>query len=364
MNVVVVVEQLRRAIPGGIGTYALGLLQGLAALAALDPLERPDLQLTLHASRSSSTPDPLAVWEHDLALSRLPGPLLTRAWDRGLLQAPAGDVVHATSLAFPPTPAEAPLSLLVHDLAWRDVPDAYPPRGRRWHDAAFARALRQAHTLVAPSKVVADHLVRAGADASRVEVIEEGSDHLPPADVDAARTLAERLGAREGFLLTVSTIEPRKNLRRLLDGYEIARSEMAEPWPLVVVGPEGWGDALGGPIPHGVLLARRVDGATLAGLYRLARCLAYVPLAEGFGLPPVEAMRECTPVVASAVPSADGAALTVDPLDPRSIADGLVAASSNDRRRSELVTAGLLRARELTWENAARQHVDLWSSMR
>jgi glycosyltransferase involved in cell wall biosynthesis len=363
MEVQVVVEQLRRAVAGrvsGIGTYTLGLLQGVAALD--DPP-----RLVLHASRGPD-PDPLASFGHEVRTSRLPGRLLTRAWDRGLLGAPGppSDVVHATSLAFPAIAKSAPMSVMVHDLAWRDVPEAYPRRGRRWHEAALQRAIGGAVRLVVPARSAADALLAAGAPVDRVEVIPEGSDHLPPADRAEAERILAALGVREGYLLTVSTLQPRKNLRRLLQAYAKARPELPEPWPLVVVGEEGWGDAIApGEIPHGVLLAGEVQGAALAGLYRRARCLAFVPLAEGFGLPPVEAMRECTPVVASAVPSVagTGAALEVDPMDIASIASALVRASSDDRVRAELVTAGLERTRELTWRTAAEQHVAMWESM-
>jgi alpha-1,3-rhamnosyl/mannosyltransferase len=216
----------------------------------------------------------------------------------------------------------------------------------------------------------ADALVAAGAPAARVEVVSEGADHLPAADLDGAQRILDGLGVREGYLLTVSTLQPRKNLRRLLDAYALARPELPEPWPLVVVGADGWGDSIAaGDVPHGVLLAGEVRGGELAGLYRRARCLAFVPLAEGFGLPPVEAMRECTPVVASrgrAVPSVGGtsSALEVDPLDVKDIAAALVRASSDDRVRSELVTAGLERTRDLTWRTAAARHVELWQAVR
>lgn len=361
MDVLVVVEQLRRAVAGGIGTYSLGLLQGLAAMGADAP------SLSLHASRSREAPDPLTAHGLPVMTSRLPAPLLTRAWDRGLAGAPGGsDVVHATSLAFPSAAKSAPLSVMVHDLAWREVPEAYPPRGRRWHEAALQRAIAGARLLLAPARSAADALMAAGAPASRVEVVEEGCDHLPPADLEGARRILDRLGVADGFLLTVGTLQPRKNLARLLQAYTLARPELPEPWPLVVVGPAGWGDAVPeSTVPHGVVLAGEVHGAALAGLYRMARCLAFVPLVEGFGLPPVEAMRECTPVVASPVPSIAGtdSALEVDPLDVRSIARGLVEAASDERARSSLVTAGLERCRDLTWETAARRHVALWRDM-
>ena len=362
MEVTLVVEQLRRTVAGevsGIGTYTLGLLQGLEAMGAEAPA------ITLHASRPPADPDPLAELGHPVAASKLPGRLLTRAWDRSWCPAPGGaDVVHSTSLAFPP----GTTSVMVHDLAWRDVPEAYPPRGRRWHEAALQRAIRPdgPRLLIVPARPAADALVAAGAPSERVEVVAEGADHLPPADLGGAQRILDRLGVREGFLLTVGTLQPRKNLRRLLDAYALARPELPEPWPLVVVGPKGWGEQIPtAEVPHGVLLAGEVRGAELAGLYRTARCLAFVPLAEGFGLPPVEAMRECTPVVSTpGVPAVagTGASLEVDPHDVKAMAKALVAASSDDRVRAALVTAGLELTTDLTWEAAARRHVALWAA--
>ncbi|MEA3075625.1 MAG: hypothetical protein QOF60_533 [Actinomycetota bacterium] len=354
MDVTIVVEQLRREKAGGIVTYATGLLQGLRQMGADAPA------ITLHASRG----EPIHGFDYPLVTSHLPGRLLTRAWDRGLVGTPgAADVVHATSLAFPSPSKGPPMAVMAHDLAWREVPDAYPARGRRWHEAALQRAIEGSRALIVPATQAADALLAAGAPAARVHVIEEGADHLPPADVDGAQRLLDRLGVRTDFLLTVGTLQPRKNLRRLVEAYALARHELPEPWPLVVVGQKGWGDGGADEVPSGVVLAGEVRGAELSGLYRKARCLAYVPLAEGFGLPPVEAMRECTPVVASPVPSTKGAALEVDPLDVAAMAKALVQAAADDRIRSELVTAGLLRAGELTWEAAARHHVEVWQGI-
>jgi glycosyltransferase involved in cell wall biosynthesis len=356
VRVLLVAEQLRRAVPGGIGTYIDGLLQGLSALGDEAPV------LVLHASRAPRAgPDPLARRGRPVLASPLPGRLLTTAWNRGWMAAPGGfDAVHAPSLGLPPVRGGA-IAVTVHDLAWRELPDAFPRRGRRWHEAALARAVADAHLFVVPSKRTADGLVTAGVAAGRVEVVEEGCDHLPPADVAGADALLARLGVRGGYLLAVGTLEPRKNLPRLVEAYGLARCRLPEPWPLVVVGPRGWGRSPLPPSP-GVLLAGPVDPAVLAALYRRARCLAYVPLVEGFGLPPAEAMHECTPVVASPVPSTAAAALEVDPRDVRAIAAGRVAAAADDRVRAELVTAGMLRAGELRWESAARPHVELWAA--
>ena len=355
MRVLVVAEQLRRSVPGGIGTYVRGLLQGLEKLDGGGP------GVTLWASRPPRHgPDPLAGLG-TVVTSPLPAPVLVRAWDRGLGRPPGhADVVHATSLAVPPA-GGVPLSVMVHDLAWRHFPDAYPPRGRRWHEAALGRALRRSQLLVAPSSTVADDLLAAGAPGRRVEVVEEGCDHLAPPDDAAADALLTGLGVTGDFLLTVSTLEPRKNLPRLLAAYAVARERLPEPWPLVVVGAAGWGPAVR-PVP-GVVLAGHAAGGVLTALYRRARVLAYVPLREGFGLPVVEAMACGTPTVASAVPSAGDSAVQVDPFDVGAIAAALVRAATDEATRAELVASGRARAAGLTWERTARRHVELWDEL-
>ena len=357
MRVLVVAEQLRRPVPGGIGTYVRGLVQGLGGLGH----ESPDV--TLWASRAPTTrgTDPLRTLGPPVVTSLLPARVLVRSWGRGLFRPPGQpDVLHATSFAAP-RPGAVPLSMMVHDLAWRHFPEAYPERGRRWHETALARAIERAALLIVPSAPVAEDLLAAGAPASRVEVVEEGCDHLPAPDHGGATALLGRLGVTGDFLLTVSTLEPRKNLPSLLAAYELARHRLPEPWPLVVVGPAGWGPSLR-PGP-GVLLAGQATGGVLTALYGRARLVAYVPLREGFGLPVVEAMSCGAPAVSSPVPSAGGASLEVDPFDVEGIAAGIVQAATDDGRRADLVAAGRARAAGLTWTATARRHVELWDGL-
>jgi glycosyltransferase involved in cell wall biosynthesis len=355
VKVLVVAEQLRRRVPGGIGTYVRGLATGLHALTA-------GPEVTLWASRFRGEGDDPMASLGAVATSPLPSKLLTRAWDAGLARAPSGyDVLHATSLAVPP--GRATTTALVHDVAFRHVPDAFPRRGLRWHQAALQRAIRRARVLAAPSDGTADDLIAAGAPPERVRVLTDpyGCDHLPPADATTTTEFLQRLRIDSEYLLTVSTLEPRKNLRRLLDAYRAARPRLPEPWPLIVVGPSGWGEELAPE--SGVVMAGMVPARVLAGLYGRARLVAYVPLLEGFGLPAVEAMYACAPVVASPMPSTGGAAFEVDPVDVDGIADGLAQVAGQEGLRSQLVTAGVLRSSELTWEAAARRHVDLWSEV-
>jgi alpha-1,3-rhamnosyl/mannosyltransferase len=256
------------------------------------------------------------------------------------------------------------LVITVHDVAWRSMPEAFPGRGRRWHEAALRRAARAA-IIVVPSEQTAEAVLAAGVGvgADRLVVVSEGADHLAEPDIAGGEALLTRLGVTGEYLLTVSTLEPRKNLGRLLEAYALARPKLPEPWPLVVVGPSGWGPSLSAALVGpgaGVVLAGALEGGTLAAIYARARLCAYVPIVEGFGLPVVESMAQGTPVVSSRVPSSAGASLEVDPTDTASIAEGLVTAAVDEVTRRALVTRGLARAGELRWVNTARAHVAVW----
>jgi glycosyltransferase involved in cell wall biosynthesis len=278
--------------------------------------------------------------------------------------------VHGLSLAAPARRGRGALAVTVHDLAWRSHPGATTARGRRWHEAALGRALRRADAFVVPSAAVAAALAEAGAAAGTVNVIGEGADHLPAPDRAGATAVLSASGVEGPYLLAVATLEPRKNLRRLVEAYAAARPALPEPLPLVVAGPLGWGESgLNGPGTDGVVAVGHVEGATLSGLYAGATAFAYVPLAEGFGLPPVEAMVAGTPaVVSTAVPSVteaegDAPALLVDPNDTDAIAAALVAIVCDRTLAEALRARGTSFATSLTWEAAAAGHLALWERL-
>jgi glycosyltransferase involved in cell wall biosynthesis len=371
-SVLLAVEQLRRRVPGGIGVYARSLLGGLADIVA----EGDEVGVALLASRPpGGGPDPLAAFGRPLHTSRLPSRLLTRAWDHGLSRAPAGyDVVHSVSVASPqlrPSGGER-LVVKVHDVAWRRFPEATTRRGVRWHEAALRRAIRSATAIVVPSRLVATDLLEAGVAADRLTVVPSGADHLPAPDAAATDALLQKMGVIGPFLLTVSTLEPRKNLQRLVQAFGRVRDSLPGPWPLVVVGPTGWGPEPADPSPGDhVVFTGPVSDSVLSELYRRARAFAYVPLTEGYGLPPLEAMHAGVPtVVSDQVPSVHdlGApgpapARVVDPFDIDGIAQGLAVVLTDDALRADLARRGTAHAATRTWRATARAHVDLWRSL-
>lgn len=359
-EVLLVAEQLRRRVPGGIGTYVRGILQGVAAMAAAG---EPVPALCLHASRPPRRPDPIAALGFPVRAAAVPGPLLTRGWDAGILDVPRGfPVVHAPSLATPPA-RRSRLAVAVHDLAWRHTPQSYPSRGRRWHEAAFRRVRARAAAVCVPSEAMAEEVRAAGVDAALLHVVPLGADHLPAPDDTAASALLAGHGVAGDFILSVGTLEPRKNLRRLVAAYRAAVSSLPDAWPLVVAGPPGWADGTPDASASGVVLVGPVSDGVLASLYRRARMLAYVPLLEGYGLPPLEAMAAGTPVVASPMPSTGGAVLEVDPRDVDAIAGALCLVGSDEALRARLVADGAVVAAGRTWAASARAHVAVWESL-
>ncbi len=248
----------------------------------------------------------------------------------------------------------------VHDLAFLDRPDHTSRRGRSFFPRAWEAIRDQAAIIVCPSHVVADDCQRRGVSPKRLRVIPWGVS-APISCCDATDSIRRSMGLPERFVLWVGTLEPRKNLNRLVEAME-----SIPDLHLAVVGPRGWnidGTDVLAPLGERAHRLGFVDDHDLSALYRAASVFAYPSIMEGFGLPVLEAMAHGTPVVtAEATATAEvaaGAARLVDPNDPTAIAAAIEATLGEPEITEQLVALGRRRAKELTWARTAEHYASV-----
>jgi len=254
------------------------------------------------------------------------------------------DVLHCTTYRAP-LRSPVPVVVTVHDLAVLRLPDAFNRWTREYGRRLLGPVVRAARRVIAVSEFTKREVV----DLLRVP---DERVRVVPNAVGAPFT-ADGPRAEGDYVLAVGTVEPRKNLPRLVEAAARAGVELR------VVGDPGWGGVeVAG---NGVRRLGFVPDEELARLYRGALCVAYPSLYEGFGIPVLEAMACGAPVVTSAGGAleelADGAAVLVDPLDVASIAEGIERAAA---QREELARRGLERARRYTWAAAAEATVEVY----
>jgi glycosyltransferase involved in cell wall biosynthesis len=255
-----------------------------------------------------------------------------------------GDVLHCPTYRGPVRPA-LPVVVTVHDLAVFRHPDAFNRWTRTYSPRVVPRVLAAARRIIAVSDFTRRELIDVlNVPDEKIRVVPNGVDDEFTSDGPAA----------DGeYVLAVGTLEPRKNLPRVV---EAARRTDVE---LRVVGARGWGGVQ--VAGNGVRWLGEVSDAELARLYRGARCVAYASVYEGFGIPVLEAMACGAPVVTSRgtvmEEIADGAAVLVDPSDPAELAAGIERATAE---RDALVARGLERARAFRWDAIAGATVEVY----
>jgi glycosyltransferase involved in cell wall biosynthesis len=359
----------------GIGRYTRDLVRAVLDLDSDDevvlfyagrdlPAEHPGLQelraLALQSDRVRAVAIPLSErW-------------LTIAWQRARLPIPVErwtgpvDLVHAPDFVLPPV-RRAPTLLTVHDLTFRIHPETAHANLRRYLERAVPRSLARATHILADSQSTKRDLERLmGVSPARVTVLYPG---VGPRfrRVDDSRQLQAvraRLKLPPRFLFSVGTLEPRKNLQRLMRAFaQVRRDQPAlDDTELLLAGKPGWlsdaivADARATP---GVRLLGPVDDADLPALYTLATATVYPSFYEGFGFPPLESLACGTPVLTSntsSLPEVVGdVGILVDPLDEAAIADGMTRLLTDASLAEDARRRGPKQAARFSWSRAAHQ---------
>jgi len=356
----------------GLGRYAASLAKALLPL-------RPDLHIFVNDPRESRLPPPLSDlpthtanlprkrWRLRAAVSYFGGPDMDHAFD-------GVSLFHATEHLLPKiTHARSVFTL--HDTAYLLFPQYHLLQNRLYLRLMMPRFLARAEAVIAVSESTrrdAERFYRL--DPAKVHVIPEGVEpqFAPIANPQSLIPIRERYRLPARFILYVGTIEPRKNLLTLLEAYAALHVQSPEVG-LVIAGGQGWLyesfferlRQLG--LEEHVTLTGYVPDDDLPALLNLAEVFAFPSVFEGFGLPPLEAMACGAPVVclnASSLPEVVGeAGLLLPPADVRAWVEALQRLLTAPELRAELRARGLARARQFTWEAAARKTLAVYQAV-
>ncbi|PJJ61757.1 glycosyltransferase family 4 protein [Compostimonas suwonensis] len=373
----VVVDQIVAPVPGGIGRYAAELTRELintapdgcdvAGIVSAQPQENYEALTRQLPGLARFEKAPFARRE------------LSRAWQFGLPVTPGGGMIHAPSLLAPLRRHDRlsdgeQVTVTVHDVVPWTHPETMTPQNVGWHKAMLKRATKFADGIVVPTHAVADQLAHLADFGERVRVIggAPASTLVEPSDADER---AKALGLPQDYILTVASLEPRKGLTPLITALSLPD---APDLPLVVVGPPAWGeltvaqvvDELGLDASR-VLVLGTISDADLAVALSRATMFVFPSLAEGFGLPIVEAFRFGVPVIHSDDPAlvevGGEAGLVVERDKPKGYPERLALAMSQlagDTALSErLGVFGIDRARAFSWRDSAERVWQLHADM-
>lgn len=356
----------------GIGRYTRGLL---AAVTAIDPAN----SYTLAAPRDAA---PLEAWAANVSVRRLPLTdwALTIAWHRlrlplfiDLFTGPL-DVFHSPDFVLPPV-RQARTIVTVHDLSFLRFPEYAAKSLVAYLSAVVPRSLQRADLILADSQWTKKDLVAMlGMPEGKIRVVPAGvgPEYQVITDVEMLREVRQKYQLPERFILHVGTLEPRKNLPRLIEAFAMLLPHEPD-LKLVLVGGKGWlYEAIFATVERlrlaeKVVFPGYVAEADLPAVYNLAAVFAYPSIYEGFGLPPLEAMACGVPVVCSnrsSLPEIVGdAALHIEPDDVQALAEALYSALGDPTLRQELLQRGRERARLFTWPAAAQQLLEAYQSL-
>ena len=276
------------------------------------------------------------------------------------------DIFHATN--YSAEYFDIPMVTTVHDLAFIRYPETLPADRLAWLDSKLPDTLKNARKIITVSQFTKDELITLlGVPENRIKVIYEGvtNNFKPRSSEIVAKKLKKYNLPPNGYILSVGTIEPRKNIQSLLHAYMNLPDSLKTQWPLVIVGMDGWKNReifkkMENLAAKGELqILDYVSDEILPYIYAGASLFVYPSLYEGFGLPPLEAMACGVPVIVSnkaSLPEVVGkAGIIVDPEDIGLLTKTINSILEDSKKRHEMSIEGLQRAKQFSWEVCAKR---------
>ncbi|MCD6364472.1 MAG: glycosyltransferase family 4 protein [Planctomycetes bacterium] len=344
----------------------------MGLLSALTAREEVESLTLLYSRQPGAAGVEIDCWKHP-KVHHVATRLRVRRWERWWrlcphpsLQRLCGgfDVYHSLHHLMPPT-AGRPRILTVHDLRRYRLPELYPAS----KTGPFERAVRSADRLIAVSNSTRRDLIELlGIDGETIDVVYHGTPHgFSPrsrqANHETIAALSKRFGRPiGGYAIVLGSPDRRKNLAATIRAFNRASRELGKDFCLLVVGNLAGDEDLqrtlvGSRAGERIFITGPVEDSEYRRLLGAARMMLFLSLYEGFGLPLLEAMACGVPLIASnvsSVPEIVGeAGLLVDPTDETQIARKIAELADNEELRSRLVTTGLLRASQFTWQRTA-----------
>ncbi len=278
--------------------------------------------------------------------------------------------IHFSPSYFVPLFKVCPYVVVVHDISFKAHPEWFARDLRMKFDDLFWPRVRAAERIITVSEYSKKEIVRLlGADPEKITVIYEAAEEFfkPIEDKERLKSIMEKYGVSEPFILTAGSIHTRRNLERLIEAVAIAGRRLGlTPWLLILGTPapfsppvDIWGTAAKFGIQQFIQHIEYVPEEDLLLLYNACALFAYPSLYEGFGLPVIEAMACGCPVLCSnltSLPEVGGEAVVYfDPFEVESIAQAICEIFEDDNLKNRLKEEGKKRASSFSWERAARE---------
>ena len=270
-----------------------------------------------------------------------------------------------------PLRGTVPSVAVIHDINFLHRPGDLPLSSRWYYNHYFPEFARRAKRIGTVSEYSKADICRSyGVEPSKISVLYNGiNEHYKPVSDREKQAARDRTTGGTPYFIYIGTLHPRKNIPGLLKAYDLFREETGSAYRLVIVGEKMFMtseiDRTFSGMKHRaeVIFTGRMDPAELQQVLASAEALVFVPFFEGFGIPVIEAMKCGVPVIASDATSlpevAGGAALLSGPEDFRAIANHMRQVTTDPGLRSGLVSSGLKRAENFSWDRTADKFWDL-----